>query len=354
MTSRRQLLLFALTAPWAATACNTGTGGSGPGNSGPGNISTGSSTGGGANGTGADTTASGRTGPRTGPGTDGSPAVTTAAGPQPSSPRRRTGARGNPAGDRVLNVVAHPDDDLLFLSPDLVDSIRSGAQVRTVYLTAGDAGRGPAYWQGRIHGIRAAYARMAGVGDRWNDLDAGLPGATALTLAAASHVSLVFMKLPDGGNGTGYRRYGHAALPRLWRGEQATITAVDGSATYSRTRLITALAGLITAFTPDVIRTQDFLGRFGDGDHHDHHAAAHLTRAASRMYPGSHRLVAYQDYATSSRSANVPGELLAAKRAAFTAYSRDDAEVFARRSPTAGYKPGFDDWLRRQYVLTVE
>jgi LmbE family N-acetylglucosaminyl deacetylase len=339
VTGRRQLLLLALTAPWAVTACSGDTGGAGSG---------GSTTPGGAS------SASGPTGSPGAPRPGGSSPVTTVAGPQTPSAWRTTGSRGNPTGGRVLNIVAHPDDDLLFLSPDLIDSIRSGAQVRTVFLTAGDAGRGPAYWQGRIRGIRAAYARTAGVGDLWKDLDPGLSGATGLSLAGAAHVSLVFLKLPDGGTGTGFRRYGHASLPRLWRGEQSTIAAVDGSATYSRGRLLTALTGLMTAFAPDVIRTQDFLGRFGDGDHNDHHATAYLTRTASRAYSGSHRLVSYQDYATSRRTANVSGELLAAKQVAFATYSRDDVEVFTRGAPAAGYKPGFSDWLRRQYVLAVE
>jgi LmbE family N-acetylglucosaminyl deacetylase len=226
--------------------------------------------------------------------------------------------------------------------------------VRTVFLTAGDDGQGPQYWQGRLHGIRAAYARMAGVGDWWNDLDPGLSGVTGLTLAGAPHVSLAFFKLPDGGTGTGFGLYGHASLPRLWRGEQATITAVDGSATYSRARLLTGLGRIISTFGPDVIRTQDFLGRFGDGDHNDHHAAAYLTREASRAYSGRHRLVAYQDYATSHRPANVDASRLSAKIAAFELYSRNDLEVFTRRSAAAGYKPGFDAWLHRQYVLAVE
>src|SRR5690349_15438 len=72
------------------------------------------------------------------------------------------------AAGTELNIVAHEDDDLLFMSPDLPASIRRGNTVETVYLTAGDADAGEAYWRGREDGIRAAYARMAGVEDRWN------------------------------------------------------------------------------------------------------------------------------------------------------------------------------------------
>jgi hypothetical protein len=42
-----------------------------------------------------------------------------------------------------MNIVAHEDDDILFLSPDLVHDIRHGRCVRTVFVTAGDAGKRP-------------------------------------------------------------------------------------------------------------------------------------------------------------------------------------------------------------------
>lgn len=78
----------------------------------------------------------------------------------------------------VLQVVAHPDDDLFFMNPDLSRSISTGVKVATVYLTSGESdGRneahsphledpaGPAdhaaYAEARQNGIRAAYAQMA-------------------------------------------------------------------------------------------------------------------------------------------------------------------------------------------------
>jgi LmbE family N-acetylglucosaminyl deacetylase len=256
--------------------------------------------------------------------------------------------------DRVLNVVAHPDDDLLFLSPDLISSIEGGAQVRTIFVTAGDAGRSATYWQARMRGVQAAYAQLSGVADDWTPMETGLDGATGLSLADAPQIGLVFLKLPDGGTGSGFHRYRFHSLPQLWRGQLNSVIAVDDSAAYSRGGLVDALGRVMRSFAPKVVRTQDFLGRFGDGDHGDHHAVGSLTRAASRAHPGRHRLVAYQDYATQHRAVNVPTRLLAAKRACFATYARSDPEVFARRSPGAGYAPGFDAWLRRQYVLAVE
>jgi hypothetical protein len=41
---------------------------------------------------------------------------------------------------RSLDVVAHEDDDLLFMNPDIQHDIRAGVCVTTVFLTAGDDG----------------------------------------------------------------------------------------------------------------------------------------------------------------------------------------------------------------------
>ncbi len=37
----------------------------------------------------------------------------------------------------ALTIVAHPDDDLLFLNPDILRDIEAGRCARTVFVTAG-------------------------------------------------------------------------------------------------------------------------------------------------------------------------------------------------------------------------
>ena len=39
-----------------------------------------------------------------------------------------------------MQIVAHPDDDLLFQSPDLLHDVVGGKCVRTVFVTAGERG----------------------------------------------------------------------------------------------------------------------------------------------------------------------------------------------------------------------
>ncbi len=194
-------------------------------------------------------------------------------------------AAGGCTQGSTLDIVAHEDDDLLFLSPDVLHDVQSGLCVRTVYVTAGDAGSGEGYWTSRQEGMEAAYADMAGVSDDWTQGDAGIPGhpATLMTLNGAPRVSLVFMHLPDGNtDGSGFSTTGYESLKKLRLGQISTIDAVDGSSSYTESSLQATLVTLMNAYQPDTIRTQDFVDDFNDGDHPDHHAVAYLTQAAER------------------------------------------------------------------------
>jgi LmbE family N-acetylglucosaminyl deacetylase len=159
----------------------------------------------------------------------------------------------------------------------------------------------------------------------------------------------VFLELPDGGPGAGYPRTGHSSLQRLWLGLQPSITAVDGSATYSRDSLGRALTRLIDEHGADVVRTQNYFGRFGDGDHGDHHAVAYLVREAVRGTDTGPRLVGYHDYEIADLRPNVAGAVLAAKRAAFFGYARFDDQVCGSVAACGTAK--FGAWLTRQYRL---
>jgi LmbE family N-acetylglucosaminyl deacetylase len=256
---------------------------------------------------------------------------------------------GAPPAQRVLNLVAHPDDDLLFLSPDLLNAVRAGAQVRTVYLTAGDAGREPEYWLARRSGVRQAYARMAGVADRWRMVDCGVAAVTSICLEQAPQVSLAFFGLPDGGSGNGFGRSHHSSLLQLWRGQQAEITAVDGTAGYTRAQLIAALTQLIDHARPQQLRTLDVWGAPGDGDHVDHHVSAYLGATAARVALGDGRLVAYLGYPVARRPANVQGPALQVKTSVFGAYAANDPQVCAGRPLCAGSRYG--EWVARQYLV---
>lgn len=257
--------------------------------------------------------------------------------------------------DGALQIVAHEDDDLLFLSPDLLRDVRSGRCVRTVFVTAGDAARGEAYWRGREAGSRAAYARMAGVADAWTTSDAGIPGhpIPLLTLAADPRVSLEFLRLPDGNRrGTGMRVHDHESLMRLWQGLIPSITAVDGSSTYTGATLTSTLTSLIEAFRPTTIRTQDWTIPFQTGDNADHTATALYVRRADHAVTSPHELLAYGGYPIWTRPPDVRGGDLEGKTAAFVAYAHHDAimclEPWCADSFVAALR------LSRQYVVATQ
>jgi len=229
----------------------------------------------------------------------------------------------------TLTFVAHEDDDLIFINPDIVTDIRAGRCVKTVFLTAGEAGTAYPEALYRENAPEAAYAQMAGVADNWtNTSDDGVSGRTITTrvLVGRSNVSIAFLRLPDGfPSGQGSSTYAGQSLLKLWNGSISTMRAVDRSETYSRPGLLSAVTAIITDFRPSIIRTQDYVSPVTDADHSDHLITGELVLAANAGYSTRHTLMAYQGYATSSRPANVSGNDLTLKLAALEAASEFDS-----------------------------
>jgi LmbE family N-acetylglucosaminyl deacetylase len=251
----------------------------------------------------------------------------------------------------ALNFVAHPDDDLLFLSPDLLHAIRAGGNVRTVYVTAGDAGlHASSYWQDRESGVRAAYAEMAGVANSWTQSDAGIAGhpIPVFTLTDQPNVSLAFMRLPDGDvNGSGYASNNYQSLKDVWTGSAATIEAVDRSSDYTLSTLTSALAYFITSFQPEQVNTMDYRRTYGDGDHSDHHTVGYLIRSAMAHCNSSSAFIGYEGYPVIPLPANVSAADLKAKQSAFFAYAQYDKIVWDLLAESTSTP--YHSWLVRQY-----
>ncbi len=263
-----------------------------------------------------------------------------------------------------LYVVAHQDDTLLFQSPNLVQDFQSNHCVRTVFVTAGDDGKEQAYWLGREEGAQAAYAQMAGVANQWTASTTTVGGHLlhVSTLTAKPSISIYYLRLPDGGiEGEGNMLYGFKSLMKLWNSGQpgstsppqdATIEAVDHSATYTYSGLIETLKGLMTQLEPQQILTQNYIVALKGPDHPDHAATAKFARVASQGYAAPHRLVGYRDYESTSSPQNVFGTLLGAKAMAFYTYGQHDAGACASEPACAG--SAYEDWLKRQYTVANE
>ncbi|NIZ92784.1 DUF7402 domain-containing protein, partial [Kineococcus rubinsiae] len=268
-----------------------------------------------------------------------------------------------------ITVDAHTDDDLFFQNPDVLRAVAvatTGASCyRGVYVTAGDAGRATStgYWQAREQGVQAAYATMAGVADEWTATTrtfAGKPVVVA-TLRDAPTVSLAFLRLPDGnvdGSGFGTTRY--ASLQKLYTGSIATISTVDSGAgagaSYTRAQLSATLGALVLAQRASHVRTLDFTGTFGDGDHSDHHAVGYLVRDEVRAVAPGATLAGYSGYPGAGSPVNVPttSPEFTAKAAAFEAYAPYDALLECRTAQDCltGSRRGDEGaWLQRQYTV---
>ena len=189
-------------------------------------------------------------------------AVTTAQADLVARPSRLTGRVA------FLQVVAHPDDDLYFLNPDIADSVRTGGEVTTVVLTTAEAGGGAAFAAARQHGLRSAYARMAGADDDapWRRSVLVTRGGEAelCELEADARIRLVFLDISMGGyTGSTPGDENHTPLAALFHGTETTRPVLQPSESaitggvYTRDQLVGTLADLMDRFLPTVVRTMD-------------------------------------------------------------------------------------------------
>jgi LmbE family N-acetylglucosaminyl deacetylase len=238
---------------------------------------------------------------------------------------------------RYLQIVAHPDDDLFFLNPDLHRSLRRGGAHRTVVFTCGEAdGRNApvgsdgyeaivpdyeGYTAARYNGLRRAYAQMA-VGEPesiWERRAVEVVGgifAEISTLAPARHVSLMFLNLWDDG---ALSPDPGGRIREIWRQTASFCptmrpsgTPVEGHYRYSRELLTTAIAGIVEEFQPTVLRTMDLQPDFqihddehpqysdsdSYSDHQSHTGAAGFALAGllEAVLRGSSRRVAVEGF----------------------------------------------------------
>lgn len=261
------------------------------------------------------------------------------------------GAKPVSIGDSIeLRIVAHEDDDLLFMNPDLHESIVAGRTVRTVFLTAGDAGADDAYWNGREEGILEAYASMASATNAWESHALSLSGRQLQlrSLKGLPRISVVFLRLPDGnGHGQGFPARGKESLAKLWEGKMPSLHPVDGSASFSKPELIRLLASLMADFHAQTVDTQDWSRRFR-GDHSDHLTGALFAHEAERNYAAPHRARAYRGYNQVSEPLNLLAVQKGSKEKFFLAYARHDERLCKRGSACRAHTD-YPSLIGRQY-----
>jgi LmbE family N-acetylglucosaminyl deacetylase len=256
-------------------------------------------------------------------------------------------------------VVAHADDSILFMNPDLLELIRHGGAVESVFTTTGDDGLGMAYALDREQAALAAIASMAGAANAWSKQTVTADGhrLTTETLTTNPQMTVVFMRLPDGStNGSGSADTSHQSLEKLWTGSIPTIGTLDRTNAYTKQSLTSTLAAMINNYHPNVIWTQNYLGTYGNGDHSDHTTTGYFTVAARAQYRGTPPpLVAFMGYPISKLPANVSGALERAKEDAFFVYSQHDSHGCTTLSVCTRGLLGatVSKWFARQYIAGV-
>ncbi|HEX8182569.1 MAG TPA: PIG-L family deacetylase [Candidatus Saccharimonadales bacterium] len=254
----------------------------------------------------------------------------------------------------TLQVIAHQDDDLLFMNPDVSASIREGECIRTVYVTAGDAGEQVNYWGGRELGAKAAYAEMYGMPNIWRDEQQMLAGrkVSVSYLENIPQVSLVFLRLPDGNlSGQGFAGRSHESLQALVSGAMPLLHTVDGTNTYTKEQLVTALRQIMIEDLPNQIRTQGSHDK-ADGDHADHHDVGTLTTEAAASYLQPHELLQYLGYSNKLLPANLSDDDVTVKQSTFLSYAKFDGAV-CQTAFECQNTYTYGNYLLRQYPQSV-
>jgi LmbE family N-acetylglucosaminyl deacetylase len=259
-----------------------------------------------------------------------------------------------------MNIVAHQDDDLLFMNPDILKSIRAGHCIRTIYMTAGDAGADSYYWVSREHGAEAAYSKMIGSDAVWIERIVQLGDHQYVTVASPkgnSQISLIFMHMPDGSpSGEGFLASHDESLNKLDTGKISVIKSVDQQSTYTAAQLTNALVRLMRLYQPADIRTQSNYGGMRFTDHSDHMAAGRFAKKARDNYQQEQfgglitiPLTFYMGYPIHELPDNVSGQELTDKIAIFLTYAAFDNGT-CHTEQQCNTKAVYGEYLRRQYT----
>lgn len=221
-------------------------------------------------------------------------------------------------------MVAHHDDDLLFLNPAMARSIRAGACVRTAFLVASDYhphGR-KRYMLARERGLRAAYARMAEMPESaWKSKRTRVNGHLLTLWTLGPRLSILEFRLPDNATAPVGRM-------RAMYTDGGKVSDFSGRETYDRADLTATLAAVVRAFAPRLVRTLDpsadlHGGKEYDDYHHDHVTVAKLVGDAA----AGTAIQYYRDYPGRYASDNLTRQDIEDKLATFETFAAYDRDI---------------------------
>ena len=262
---------------------------------------------------------------------------------------------GGAAPTGHVYVVAHQDDDLLFMNPDIEASIQSGHPTRVIFVTAAGSPDSSS-WQAREHGVYTPYMTMAKATFSIYDDSAtywtcgphtynGFP-VRLCSLTQNPNVSLVFLRLGDG------------SLSSLWDTDSgapfyvtpaATLTSADGVNTYTKASLTATIASIFADFAPARVGTLDSTFAYGD-DHQDHVTSALLALEATHLWGASVDTRIYRGYSMDGAPDYYTTPAAEAVNLSPAEYTEKHAimEAYGGGFPNGGT---FDNWCHRRYAI---
>ena len=267
----------------------------------------------------------------------------------PAAPFLRADTRG--CTSRTLVIVAHPDDDLLFVDPDVSRAIVAGSCVAVLYITAGDDGRDAEYWTRREYGVQAAYAQMIGAADDWVSSYARYARRhIAAVRAASAPVWLAFLRFPDGIDGHGSEAHRGQSLAALWRDPTLRIATLDDEGALTRAALLDFLEAMMRDVAPTEVLTLDRTGAYG-ADHSDHRNTARFVLRASERVERDEpvQLTMYRGYNITDEPENLDAKASADKRSFFSSYVVYDDALGDGHAAVVNDTYAF--WYSRRYPL---
>ncbi|HZZ14092.1 MAG TPA: PIG-L family deacetylase [Paraburkholderia sp.] len=247
----------------------------------------------------------------------------------------------------LVTVVAHLDDDLLFVDPAINERLDAGWCITTVHLIGGANGANFAYVQTRERASRLAYARMAGVPDEWIESTITVAGKQLhqMVLKAKPQVRLLEFRLPGGAV-----RGGRVPLGLLWE-QHATLTTypmnADGSVRvqYDRASLSTTLKAILAEATAIYTLNPDTVPFI---EHPDHIYAARITRHVAQTLNRTIPIEYHVTYPTGNWPANLPAAEVQRKRDIVASYFAIDG---SESSHVFGEFQWDGNWIARRYAF---
>ena len=249
-----------------------------------------------------------------------------------------------------LAIVAHQDDDLLFMQPDLIEALRHGGGVTIAYVTAGNDNHDFAYSQKRYDGVMSAYSAASGASGwqcGWIELSGH--AAEHCRLEAAK-LSLVFLGYPDGGKQGQFA----TSLLALWSGKiTGADTIAPRTAHYDREGLVATLAAVIATTQPRTIRTLEVAANHGT-DHSDHMIVGALAVLAKASAGAQAELLSYRGYDISAEPGDGFPPITAIANDAFAHYSACTDGCAACGEACATFSATYAGYLQRHYAVRID